>query len=85
LGLLFAAFLFARVRAVSTQLEVGFGDTAGEPKNEHTVELIDKSHHRKTTHEINKTLLEIYEAVRLGADSLLIAEYRICLLFIAAF
>jgi inorganic pyrophosphatase len=85
-GLAFAGFLFLRVRAVSTQLEVGFGDSAGERKNEHTVELIDKSgHQKKTTTEINKTLLEIYEAVRLGADSFLMAEYRICLIFIAFF
>jgi inorganic pyrophosphatase len=85
LGLLFALFLFVRVRSVSTQLESGFGD-AGERKNEHTVELIDKGGHpKKTTTEINKTLNDVYDAVRAGADAFLMAEYRICLIFIAVF
>jgi len=85
-GVLFALFLFLRVRARSTQLDDGFGDPSSERKNDHTVELIDKSGHpKKTTAEINRTLTAIYDAVRMGADSFLMAEYRICLIFIACF
>lgn len=80
-GLLFALFLFLRVKAVSTQLEVSFGE--GERKNDATVELIDKG--KKSNAEINKTLTTIYDAVRGGADSFLMAEYRICIIFVAIF
>ena len=69
IGMLFAAFQYSLVAKVS------IGDE--KSKNSDTFRLIQG--------EGGSKLIEIYNAVREGADSFLFAEYRICGIFIVLF
>jgi len=101
-GLLCAAFLFFRVRAVKTQIDY----VEPEPEGAKLTEAEDtakSSEHKEGEHHhggrkrkkvyrtreqvaaINTRLTEIYEAVRHGADSFLMAEYQLCVLFVCVF
>lgn len=82
LGLAFAGFLFTRVKAIPTQL-----DEKGPDRELDHVELLDDGDEGppKSIADINSTLLEIYAAVWEGADGFLMAEYRVCLIFVVVF
>jgi inorganic pyrophosphatase len=75
LGLLFALFLFLRVRSVKTQIDEAEGEG---------VQLTEEGH-KVNVEEINGKLLVIYDSVRAGAESFLFAEFRLCFVFIILF
>lgn len=91
-GLLFAFYLFrvvASIRYVAIRLPqanraplLSIGTSQGSVNG--NAEASD-SFRLLADGESNRKLIEIYDAIREGADSFLFAEYRICLIFIAIF
>lgn len=75
MGLIMALFLFLRVRSIKPALN----------DSEEASKVLLESGHKKTIAEINASLTVIYDAVRNGADSFLMAEYKICLVFVIFF
>lgn len=70
LGVLFAIFLYLIVRSIRIP---------NENESSLSQALLD------TSEKNRKRLVEIYEAIREGADSFLFAEYKVCVYFIIVF
>jgi len=81
-GIVFGLLLFLRVKSIKlTVHHAGAGYGTGAPLLSHDAE----GGHAATSHDAGETLLEIYNAVREGADAFLMAEYRICAIFLVLF
>ncbi len=52
---------------------------------EGAVEAVTGHHHHNDVDTQQRVLLEVYKAVREGADAFLFAEYRICMVFLVLF
>mmetsp|Transcript_9526 Transcript_9526/g.12368 ORF Transcript_9526/g.12368 Transcript_9526/m.12368 type:complete len:771 (-) Transcript_9526:124-2436(-) len=74
-GILFAVYLYRLIASIS----LGSSQT-GSLNGEQGANF-----HLLADGESNRKLIEIYEAIREGADSFLFAEYRICMYFIIGF
>lgn len=69
IGILFAVYQFFLIRKIKLE---------STPGNDNSFRLLGDG-------DSQTRLVEIYEAIREGADSFLMAEYRICLIFIIGF
>ena len=81
-GMLFAVYLFNRVKSIklSPEIVTGYGTSGGANQG-----LLEGQLEEGIRADVGHRLMTIYEAVRSGADAFLMAEYRICLIFVACF
>ena len=98
-GLLFAVFLFrivASIRYVSMTLTLTVAVcfvflfsiswfSLGNQGSANGMGEVSDNFRLLADGESNRKMIEIYEAIREGADSFLFAEYRICMIFILCF
>ena len=72
IGLLFAYFQFSKVSQIRLDVTMTTGGLASQAET-------------GADNDAGAKLIDIYNAIREGADSFLIAEYKVCLYFVVGF
>jgi len=82
ISIVFSLYLFSRVKSIKLVVNLGnsYGTDGGKTA------LLESDHlEAGVGSDVGSKLITIYNAVRLGADAFLMAEYRICLIFVSIF
>jgi len=82
-GMVFAYYLFRRVAAIKLVVNLSSSGAGGQYDTSEVTQGGGGGEAPKP--DVGATLIKIYDAVRGGADAFLMAEYRICILFIIGF